>query len=61
MQSTPVIGHSGEILGIVSTHWSSPCSLKNRDLSPLDVLAQSAAEWLDDGDFCSTPRAVELG
>ena len=57
VQSTPVIGHSGAILGIVSTHWSSPCHLKNRDLSPLDLLARHAAEWLEGGD-CSNPKAT---
>jgi hypothetical protein len=57
VQSTPVLGHSGAILGVVSTHWSSPCSLKNRDLSPLDRLARKAGEWLEGGDY-SNPRTI---
>ena len=57
VQSTPVLGHSGAILGVVSTHWSSPCSLKNRDLSPLDRLARKAGEWLEVGDY-SNPRTI---
>lgn len=47
VQSTPLIGPSGTVLGILSTHWPSPCCPNNRVLASLDVLARAAAQGLE--------------
>lgn len=47
VQSTPLIGFSGTMLGILSTHWPSPYRLSNRALVSLDVLARTAARCLE--------------
>jgi hypothetical protein len=47
VQSTPLIGSSGTILGILSTHWPSPSCLDNRTLASLDVLARTTALCLE--------------
>lgn len=47
VQSTPLLGSSGAILGMLSTHWSSPGRLNHRALASLDVLAHTVAHWLE--------------
>jgi hypothetical protein len=47
VQSTPLIGSSGTILGILSTHWPSPSCVNNRTLASLDVLARTTARCLE--------------
>lgn len=46
VQSTPLVGSSGAILGVLSTHWPSPRRLSNDALVKLDVLARTVARWL---------------
>jgi GAF domain-containing protein len=47
VQSTPLIGVSGSMLGVLSTHWSSPRQLSARDLFQLDLLARTVANCLE--------------
>jgi GAF domain-containing protein len=47
VQSTPLVGPSGSVLGIISTHRRKPWRPSNRDLRLLDLLARSAGEWVE--------------
>jgi hypothetical protein len=47
VQSTPLLGTSGAINGILSTHWTSPRRLSNGALSQLNVVAGIVAHWLE--------------
>jgi hypothetical protein len=47
VQSTPLVGSSGMILGIISTHWPSPRLLSNQTFVQLDVLARTVGRWLE--------------
>jgi len=51
VQSTPLIGRSGAVLGILSTHWSAPCRPDGQLLSQLDRLAGTVSGWLEESDF----------
>jgi PAS domain S-box-containing protein len=47
VQSTPLLARSGELLGVLSTHYSSIHRPNDRDLRQLDVLARQAADLID--------------
>jgi two-component sensor histidine kinase len=47
MQSTPLISRSGNLLGMISTHWREPKTLTDADFGPLDVLARQAADLIE--------------
>lgn len=47
MQSTPLIARSGELVGMISTHWKQPHTPSERDLRLLDILARQAADLLE--------------
>lgn len=47
VQSTPLIGHAGIPLGIISTHWSSPHRPSDEELSQLSQLGRTLAAWLE--------------
>jgi len=47
VQSTPLISRSGQLLGMISTHWREPHQPTERDLRPLDVLARQAADLIE--------------
>jgi hypothetical protein len=47
VQSTPLIGSSGVILGVISTHWRTRVRLNNRSFARLDALARTIARWLE--------------
>ncbi|HWD94507.1 MAG TPA: PAS domain S-box protein [Verrucomicrobiae bacterium] len=47
MQSTPLISSTGNILGMISTHFSEPRSPEERELRMLDLLARQAADYLE--------------
>ena len=47
VQSTPLVGRSGNILGMVSTHQRKPRRPDKRDLFVLDVLARDFAESIE--------------
>ncbi|HEX4793324.1 MAG TPA: GAF domain-containing protein, partial [Humisphaera sp.] len=47
VQSTPLTSRSGEVLGILSTHYRRPHIPAERDLRILDLLARQAADWIE--------------
>src|SRR5689334_17022170 len=46
-QSTPLVSRSGQLLGIISTHWREPHQPTERRLRALDVLARQAADLIE--------------
>jgi len=46
-QTTPLLSRSGELLGMISTHWTHPHEPSQRDLRLLDILARQAADLLE--------------
>jgi|SRR5690348_8214850 len=47
VQSTPLLSRSGELLGMISTHWRQPRTPAERELRLFDVLARQAADIID--------------
>ncbi|HEU4983309.1 MAG TPA: MEDS domain-containing protein [Acidobacteriaceae bacterium] len=47
VQTTPLISRSGQLLGMISTHWSEPHEPSEREFRTLDILARQAADLLD--------------
>ncbi|HET9948028.1 MAG TPA: ATP-binding protein, partial [Longimicrobiales bacterium] len=47
LQSTPLVSRSGELLGMISTHWRTVHEPSARDLRLLDVVARQAADLLE--------------
>ena len=47
VQTTPLISRSGELLGMLSTHWDRPHEPSERDLRLLDILARQAADLIE--------------
>jgi PAS domain S-box-containing protein len=47
VQSTPLVSRSGQLLGMISTHWREAHQPTERDLRPLDVLARQAADLIE--------------
>jgi hypothetical protein len=47
VQSTPLVGPSGTLYGMLNTHWASPRDLSKRDAEALDQIATRAAFWLN--------------
>lgn len=47
VQSTPLLSQSGQLLGMLSTHWGSPCRPLDDAFRPLDVLARQAADLIE--------------
>ena len=46
-QTTPLIGSSGRIVGMISTHWRTPHLPSERDLRVFDYLAKQAADLME--------------
>ncbi len=46
-QSTPLVSRAGHLLGVLSTHWREPRSLKERHFDLFDVLARQAADLIE--------------
>lgn len=46
-QSTPLVGRSGRMVGMFSTHWRQSRTLKDRDQKFLDLLAGQAADLIE--------------
>ena len=46
-QTTPLLSRDGNLLGMISTHWSQPHTPSDRDLRLLDILARQAADLLE--------------
>src|SRR5215468_12402824 len=47
VQSTPLVSRSGQLLGMISTHWLAPHQPTERALRRLDVLARLAADLIE--------------
>jgi PAS domain S-box-containing protein len=47
VQSTPLVSRSGQLLGMISTHWRKPHRFTERALRRFDLLARQAADLLD--------------
>lgn len=47
VQSTPLRSTSGQVVGVLSTHFTRPTQLGERELSFMDVLARQAADFVE--------------
>jgi PAS domain S-box-containing protein len=47
VQSSPLVGRSGRLVGMLSTHYRAPGRPTDRDLRILDLLARQAADWTE--------------
>ena len=47
VQSTPLLSRIGQIVGMISTHWSEQHRPSERDLRIFDVLARQAADLIE--------------
>ena len=47
VQSTPLISSSGQVLGVISTHFSWPRRPSEQELRLMDLLARQAADYLE--------------
>jgi PAS domain S-box-containing protein len=47
VQSTPLVSRSGQLLGMISTHWREPHQPSERPLQAIDVLARQAADLIE--------------
>jgi two-component sensor histidine kinase len=47
VQSTPLVSRSGELLGMISTHWREPHQPAERTLRLFDLLARQAADLIE--------------
>lgn len=47
MQTTPLMSRSGQLLGMITTHWDHPHNPTTRDLRLMDILARQAADLLE--------------
>jgi PAS domain S-box-containing protein len=47
VQSTPLVSRTGQLLGMISTHWCEPYQPTERALRRLDVLARQAADLVE--------------
>lgn len=46
-QTTPLIGRSGDVVGMISTHWRRPHQPSARDFALFDILARQAADLIE--------------
>ena len=46
-QSTPLLTRSGRLVGMITTHWTSPAVPTERDLRLLDIVARQAADLIE--------------
>jgi PAS domain S-box-containing protein len=59
VQSTPLISRSGQLLGMISTHWREPHQPAERALQRLDVLARQSADLIERGNMEAALRESE--
>jgi PAS domain S-box-containing protein len=55
VQSTPLVSRSGQLLGMISTHWREPHQPTEVALRRLDVLARLAADLIERGRTEAVP------
>lgn len=58
-QSTPLVGRSGRLVGMLSTHYRTPRHPAERDLHVLDLLARQAADWIERSEADESLRESE--
>jgi GAF domain-containing protein len=46
-QTTPLIGSSGKVVGMISTHWRTPHQPSEKDFQLFDALARQAADVIE--------------
>jgi signal transduction histidine kinase/CheY-like chemotaxis protein/PAS domain-containing protein len=46
-QSTPLVSRGGRLLGVLSTHFTEPHTLTDREIRHLDLLARMAADFME--------------
>jgi PAS domain S-box-containing protein len=59
VQSTPLISHKGELLGVISTHFRNPCSFSQGVLRFTDLYARYAADIIERNRAEEALRASE--
>jgi two-component sensor histidine kinase len=47
VQTTPLVSRSGDLLGMISTHWRAPHTPTESELGQFDVLARQAADLIE--------------
>jgi PAS domain S-box-containing protein len=47
VQSTPLLSRSGQLVGMISTHWNKPHRPSDRDFRVFDILARQASDLLE--------------
>ena len=47
VQSTPLISSAGQVLGVISTHFSNPSRPTEQEIRLMDLLARQAADYLE--------------
>ena len=61
-QTTPLIGHRGNVVGMISTHWRKPHQPSQEDFQLFDSLARQAADLIEycrgDGELPSSESRV---
>jgi GAF domain-containing protein len=62
MQSTPLFSRTGDLLGMISTHWRHSHEPSARDLRLLDVLARQAADLIErrQAELALAERNIQL-
>ncbi|UHQ18698.1 PAS domain S-box protein [Lysobacter sp. KIS68-7] len=58
-QSTPLYARDGQIVGMLSTHWTRPHVPAERDLRLLDILARQAADLIERRQTLEDLRAAD--
>lgn len=59
MQSTPLVSRSGNLVGMISTHWDRPHQAEDRQLRAFDLLARQATEILERRENAKSTRESE--
>jgi signal transduction histidine kinase/ActR/RegA family two-component response regulator len=47
VQTTPLYSRTGNLVGMISTHWNKPYAPSERDLRVLDIIARQAADLIE--------------
>jgi signal transduction histidine kinase len=58
-QSTPLYSRTGQLLGMISTHWNHPYDPPQRHLDLLDILSRQAADLIERTNNAEALRASE--
>lgn len=59
LQSTPLVSRSGQMVGMISSHWREPHTPSEHELRLLDVLARQAADLIERQSAGDKLRASE--